>query len=221
MLIEDCTFDTGDDCIAIKAGRGFDAMMDNGVRSRLGALPPWVGFPTTCSNLVIRGCTMQSGHGGVTLGSEMSGGVDHVFAENIDMLSNTLDIALRFKTNTWRGGFMTNYYARDINVPNGVSASNGVITIDYFYSANASDRPQDAGPQVLELQESKSGDHTEEGGPDADGDVGPQAGRLAGDLPLTADRRPEGHRRQEPDKDVGVDAVMVHAAWASLSEVLS
>ena len=41
---------------------------------------------------------------------------------------------------------MTNYYARNINVPNGVSASNGVITIDYFYSANVSDRPQDAGP---------------------------------------------------------------------------
>ncbi|HYT96454.1 MAG TPA: glycoside hydrolase family 28 protein [Casimicrobiaceae bacterium] len=146
VLIEDCTFDTGDDCIAIKAGRGFDAMIDNGVRSRLGALPPWVNFPTTSSNLVIRNNTMISGHGGVTLGSEMSGGVDHVFAENIDMLSNTLDIALRFKTNTWRGGFMTNYYARNINVPNGVSASNGVITIDYFYSANASDRPQDAGP---------------------------------------------------------------------------
>ena len=146
VLIENCTFNTGDDCIAIKAGRGYDAMIDNGVRSRLDALPPWVSYPTTSSNLVIRNCTMQSGHGGVTLGSEMSGGVDHVFAENIDMLSNTLDIALRFKTNTWRGGFMTNYYARNINVPNGVSASNGVITIDYFYSASAADRPQDAGP---------------------------------------------------------------------------
>src|SRR5439155_15977779 len=101
---------------------------------------------TTCRNLVIRGCTMLSGHGGVTLGSEMSGGVDHVFAENLNMLSNTLDIALRFKTNTWRGGFMTNYYARNINVPNGVSGSNGVITIDYFYSADATDRTQDAGP---------------------------------------------------------------------------
>ena len=69
-----------------------------------------------------------------------------MFAESIQMLSNTLDIALRFKTNTWRGGFMTNYYARNIEVPNGVSASNGVITIDYFYSADATDRPQDAGP---------------------------------------------------------------------------
>lgn len=146
VLIENCTFDTGDDCIAIKAGRGHDAMIDNGVRSRLNALPRWAGFPTTTSNIAIRGCTMISGHGGVTLGSEMSGGVNNVFAENIDMLSSTLDIALRFKTNTWRGGFMTNYYARNINVPNGVSASNGVITIDYFYSANASDRPQDAGP---------------------------------------------------------------------------
>lgn len=146
VLIEDCTFNTGDDCIAIKAGRGYDAMQDNGVRSRLGALPPWVSYPTTSRNIVIRGCTMQSGHGGVTLGSEMSGGIDSVFAENLNMLSNTLDIALRFKTNTWRGGFMTNYHARNINVPAGVSANNGVITIDYFYSAGATDRPQDGGP---------------------------------------------------------------------------
>ena len=41
---------------------------------------------------------------------------------------------------------MTNYYARNIDVPNGVSATNGVIPIDYFYSADATDRPQDAGP---------------------------------------------------------------------------
>lgn len=146
VLIENCTFNTGDDCIAIKAGRGYDAMQDNGVRSRLHALPPWVSYPTTTRNVVIRGCTMQSGHGGVTLGSEMSGGIDSVFAENLNMLSDTLDIALRFKTNTWRGGFMTNYYARNITVPNGVSASNGIITIDYFYSAGATDRPQDGGP---------------------------------------------------------------------------
>jgi len=146
VLIEDCTFDTGDDCIAIKSGRGYDAMVDNGIQSRLHALPPWVSFPTTCSNIVIRNCVMQSGHGGITLGSEMSGGITNVFASDIQMLSNTLDIALRFKTNSWRGGFMTNYYARNIYVPNGVSSSNGVITIDYFYSADATDRPQDAGP---------------------------------------------------------------------------
>jgi len=145
VAIEFCVFDTGDDCIAIKAGRGYDAMVDPGLQA-LGALPPWVSYPTTCQNILISQCTMQSGHGGVTLGSEMSGGINNVFAQNIKMLSNTLDIALRFKTNSWRGGFMTNYYARNIYVPNGVSSTNGVITIDYFYSADATDRPQDAGP---------------------------------------------------------------------------
>jgi polygalacturonase len=120
-------------------------MVDSGLQA-LGALPPWVSYPTTCQNLIIGQCIMQSGHGGVTLGSEMSGGINNTFVQNTKMLSNTLDIALRFKTNTWRGGFMTNYYARNIYVPNGVSASNGVITIDYFYSADATDRPQDAGP---------------------------------------------------------------------------
>jgi polygalacturonase len=118
VLIEGCTFNTGDDCIAIKAGRGYDAMpasvapggIGNGLDSLVidgkNALPPWVSYPTTCQNLVIRECTMLSGHGGVTLGSEMSGGVNNVFAEDLQMLSSTLDIALRFKTNTWRGGFI-------------------------------------------------------------------------------------------------------------------
>jgi polygalacturonase len=145
VAIEFCNFNTGDDCIAVKAGRGFDGMVDSGLQA-LGALPPWVSYPTTCQNVIISQCIMQSGHGGVTLGSEMSGGVNNTFVQNTKMLSNTLDIALRFKTNTWRGGFMTNYYARNIFVPNGVSATNGVITIDYFYSADATDRPQDAGP---------------------------------------------------------------------------
>ena len=89
---------------------------------------------------------MASGHGGVTLGSEMSGGIENVFAENIQMNSSELDIALRFKTNTRRGGVMRNYYARNITVPNGVSANNGAITIDYFYRADASDDPAESGP---------------------------------------------------------------------------
>jgi polygalacturonase len=97
VAIEFCNFNTGDDCIAIKAGRGFDAMVDSGLQA-LGALPPWVSYPTTCQNLIVGQCIMQSGHGGVTLGSEMSGGINNVFAQNVKMFSNTLDIALRFKT---------------------------------------------------------------------------------------------------------------------------
>ena len=161
VLIEGCTFDTGDDCIAIKAGRGTDGFAPPpGMPAD--AIAPWVVYPNSpavCSstgdtracaaatrNIVIRNCIMASGHGGVTLGSEMSGGIENVFAENIDMNSSELDIALRFKTNTRRGGVMRNYYARNIRVPNGVSANNGAITIDYFYRADASDDPAESGP---------------------------------------------------------------------------
>ncbi len=162
VLIEGCTFDTGDDCIAIKAGRGTDGFAPP-PDMPAGAIAPWVvypNFPTQCGaaagdtsgcaaatrNIIIRNCVMASGHGGVTLGSEMSGGIENVFAENIQMNSSELDIALRFKTNTRRGGVMRNYYARNIQVPNGVSANNGAITIDYFYRADASDDPAESGP---------------------------------------------------------------------------
>ena len=62
------------------------------------------------------------------------------------MNSSELDIALRFKTNTRRGGVMRNYFARNIAVPNGVSTNNGAITIDYFYRADSSDDPAESGP---------------------------------------------------------------------------
>ncbi|MDE2413568.1 MAG: glycoside hydrolase family 28 protein [Comamonadaceae bacterium] len=162
VLIEGCTFNTGDDCIAIKAGRGTDGFAPPpGMPAD--AIAPWVrypNYPNQCAsaatapgacaaatrNIIIRNCVMASGHGGVTLGSEMSGGIENVFVENIQMNSSELDIALRFKTNTRRGGVMRNYYARNIQVPNGVSANNGVITIDYFYRADASDDPAESGP---------------------------------------------------------------------------
>ncbi|MDO4172273.1 MAG: glycoside hydrolase family 88 protein [Prevotellaceae bacterium] len=100
VLIEDCLFDTGDDCIAIKSGRNAD-----GRRT-----------PVPSQNIIVRGCTMADGHGGVVLGSEISAGVRNVFAENCKMDSPNLDRVLRIKTNTCRGGVTENVYMRNIEV---------------------------------------------------------------------------------------------------------
>jgi polygalacturonase len=110
VLVEGCTFNTGDDCIAIKAGKNLD--------TQYGAT----------RNVVIQKCTMQSGHGGVTLGSEMAGGIENVYAQdnvfqNVNWATNPLNTAIRLKTNLNRGGFLRNFYVRNISIPNGVQTS--------------------------------------------------------------------------------------------------
>ncbi len=100
VLIEDCTFHTGDDCIAIKSGRNADG--------RRAARPS--------QDIIIRRCTMEDGHGGVVIGSEISGGAHHIFAEDCRMDSPNLDRVLRIKTNTCRGGVVEHIYMRRIQV---------------------------------------------------------------------------------------------------------
>jgi polygalacturonase len=114
VLIEDCTFDTGDDCIAIKSGRNRDGRR--------------VGVPS--ANVVVRGCEMKDGHGGITIGSEMSGGVRNVFGENCRMSSPNLNEALRFKTNAMRGGAIEHVYFRNIAIG---QVSDAVLQIDFQY----------------------------------------------------------------------------------------
>ncbi len=114
VLIENCTFDTGDDCIAIKAGRNRDGRR--------------MGKPT--ENVVIRGCRMKEGHGGLTIGSEMSGGVRNVFAEDCRLDSPNLNQALRFKTNAVRGGAIEHIYFRNIEIG---EVSDAVLQIDFQY----------------------------------------------------------------------------------------
>jgi polygalacturonase len=100
VLIKDCYFNTGDDCIAIKSGRNADGRKIN--------------IPS--ENIVIQGCSMANGHGGVVIGSEISGGVRNVYAENCTMSSPELDRALRIKTSSARGGVTENIYMRNIEV---------------------------------------------------------------------------------------------------------
>ena len=113
VLIEKCQFNTGDDCIAIKSGRNADGRRIN----------------TPCENIVISDCDMQAGHGGVVIGSEISGGVRNVFAERCRMSSPDLERAIRIKTNSVRGGVIEHLRYRDITVGEVQDA----IVINYFY----------------------------------------------------------------------------------------
>jgi len=108
VLCEGVTFNTGDDCIAIDSGKNRDT-----------ALGP-------AQDLVIRDCVMHSGHGGLTIGSLMGGGVRNVYARGLKMLNrhwatDPLHIAIRIKSNLNRGGFVDNVHIRDVDLPHGVS----------------------------------------------------------------------------------------------------
>lgn len=100
VLIENCIFDTGDDCIAIKSGRNQDGRRWN--------------IPS--ENIIVRNCLMKNGHGGVVIGSEISGGCRNLYVENCRMDSPELDRVIRIKTSTCRGGLIENIFVRNITV---------------------------------------------------------------------------------------------------------
>jgi len=114
VLVEDCYFLTGDDCIAIKSGRNEDGRR--------------IGVPS--ENIVIRRNRFANGHGGITIGSEISGGVKNVFAEENYFDSPDLDYPIRFKTNAQRGGRLENVYVRKSCVNKSRVA---VVYADFFY----------------------------------------------------------------------------------------
>jgi polygalacturonase len=114
VLIEKCTFDTGDDCIALKSGRN-----DDGRR-----------LHTPIENVIIRDCDMRDGHGGVVIGSEISGGARNIFAEKCRMDSPRLDRVLRFKNNAARGGLVERIAVRDITVG---EVAEAIVAADFFY----------------------------------------------------------------------------------------
>jgi polygalacturonase len=117
VLIEETLFDTGDDCIAIKSGRNADGRR----------------LATPSERIVVRGCRMRAGHGGVTIGSEVSGGVRDVFVEHDEMSSPGLERGIRIKTNAMRGGVVENVFVRDVAIGEVGSA----IEVDMQYEEGA------------------------------------------------------------------------------------
>ncbi len=98
VVVEHCTFATGDDSVAIKSG-----LNEDGWR---------VGRPS--ENIVVRHCRMMRGHGGVVIGSDMSGGVRNVFVHDCDFSGSLMGI--RLKSSRGRGGVVENVWYRDLDL---------------------------------------------------------------------------------------------------------
>lgn len=114
VLIEDCTFDVGDDGICIKSGR------DKSGRER--------GKPT--ENVLIRNNVVYHAHGGFVIGSEMSGGAKNIWVQDCSFIGT--DIGLRFKTKRGRGGTVENIFIENINM---IDIPGEAILFDMYYEA--------------------------------------------------------------------------------------
>ncbi len=116
VLITNSTFDAGDDGICIKSGKDADG--------RRRARP--------CKNLIVDNCTVFHGHGGFTVGSEMSGGVENIKVSNCRFLGT--DVGLRFKSKRGRGGVVKNIYINDIYMKDILADA---ILFDLFYGGKS------------------------------------------------------------------------------------
>ncbi|MGC9151624.1 MAG: glycoside hydrolase family 28 protein [Microbacter sp.] len=114
VLIQGCSFNEGDDCIAIKSGRNNDGRRWN--------------IPS--ENIIVRDCEMKAGHGGVSVGSEISGGFKNLYVDHCRMSSPDLGNIIRLKSNTCRGGLIENVFVRDVTVG---QCQEAVLKIDLRY----------------------------------------------------------------------------------------
>jgi polygalacturonase len=114
VLIENSSFDVGDDGICIKSGR------DEEGRKR--------AMPT--QDVIVRNCTVYHAHGGFVIGSEMSGGANNIYVDNCTFIGT--DIGLRFKTTRGRGGIVENIFINNITMTDIVGEA---ILFDMYYAA--------------------------------------------------------------------------------------
>ncbi|MGN6727772.1 MAG: glycoside hydrolase family 28 protein [Tepidisphaeraceae bacterium] len=120
VRVADSTINAGDDAICLKSGK------DEVGRRR--------GRPT--ENVTITRCTVGTGHGGVVIGSEMSGGVRNVVVK--DCTFTGTDNGLRFKSTRGRGGVVDGVRVDNVTMSNigGVA-----ILFDLYYAANGKPGP--------------------------------------------------------------------------------
>ncbi len=116
VLVTNCNFDVGDDAICIKSGKNEEGRMR--------------GRPS--EKIVIQNCTVYHGHGGFTIGSEMSGGVENIWVAQCTFIGT--DVGLRFKSARGRGGVVRNIQVQDIQM---MDIPGEAILFDLFYTGGS------------------------------------------------------------------------------------
>lgn len=129
--ISNCHISVGDDCIVIKSGRDEDGRRANS--------------PT--ENVTITNCTMLKGHGGVVIGSEMSGGVKRVTISNC--VFEGTDRGIRIKTMRGRGGVVEDIRISNISMYNMINEG---ILITLRYLATSKENLSERTPSVNNIQ---------------------------------------------------------------------
>jgi polygalacturonase len=128
--ISNCHISVGDDCITIKSGRD--------VQGRMKAAP--------AENYTITNCTMLSGHGGVVIGSEMSGGVKKITISNC--VFDGTDRGIRIKTTRGRGGVVEEIRVDNIIMKN---IKQQAIVLDMMYSKRPLEPVSERTPQFRNI----------------------------------------------------------------------
>ncbi|GHT38065.1 polygalacturonase [Bacteroidia bacterium] len=120
VRISDCFINVGDDCVTIKSGRDADGR----------------SYGKPCENITVTNCVMLAGHGGVVIGSEMSGGVRKVTISNC--VFNGTDAGIRLKASRGRGGVV-----EEIRVDNIVmdDIQKNAFIFDLFYDRDSKQEP--------------------------------------------------------------------------------
>ena len=111
VKISDCYIDVGDDCVTIKSGLESDLFQKE----------------HACENIAVTNCTFVHGHGGVVIGSEMSGGVRNMTVSNC-IFQNT-DRGIRIKTRRKRGGYVEDIIINNVIMDNVIAG----ITMNEYY----------------------------------------------------------------------------------------
>ena len=133
VLLVGSSFDVGDDAICIKSGKDADGRR----------------HARACRNVMITDCTVYHGHGGVVIGSEMSGGVENLLVDGCRFIGT--DVGLRFKSARGRGGLVKDIVCRNIYMKDIVTY--GVIFNLYYEGVAATDMKNGGQPDIRPVDE--------------------------------------------------------------------